>query len=250
MPRKGKSYYISSEGPADASLTTGLQWLVQSAREHDTAGLVVVSTLQNLRNLAWNKNAAIFEALEKSQNCTVEGASLRLMTLRRKDIYLWNGPILAIYGGQKLLDAVDALDGTADVLCIPWSRAEAQAWIDTWGAVELGQPTASGSPPSQLPEVVNDALSQLTSSVNLATGIVHSSDKQQAIETLETLFHNHVTVDPERIRQELLLLGWKPDGAQGVKKLAEMIWAGRHPRGSTGRASDDLWQYWRKSRSG
>lgn len=249
MPRSGKSFYIENVGPHDGPLTQGLQWMIQSAQESGE-GLVAVNQPQNLGNLSWSSHASVFNALASAGKCSVGGVALSLMTLRSKDIYHWDGPILVVYGSAKIRDAVDSLDGKGDVLLVPWDREEAQSWIDTWGANELGSAETDPPAPSPrntgLPQVVTSALGRLTQIVNLSTGIVHPSDKQAAVETLETLYHKGAGVTPEQIRQQLVRSGWRPDGANDVKKLAEMIWSGRRPKTSTGHANESLWQSWIK----
>ena len=71
----------------------------------------------------------------------------------------------------------------------------------------------------------------LTHAVNLNTGILHSSDYERAVRTLETLFRKSAECDPELIRRQLIRMGWRPKDAASVKELAEKIWAGRRPEG-------------------
>jgi hypothetical protein len=95
-----------------------------------------------------------------------------------------------------------------------------------------------------LPAVTAAAIRWLTDSVNLNTGIVHPSDKEQAIEMIETLFHKGALPDTEMMRQELIRNGWTPADAQSVKKLAETIREGGRPRSSKGSANSELWDLW------
>jgi len=246
MNRKGKSHFVSSVGPQDEAIVRGVQWLLAEAEKSGNVGIIAVSTKGNLDNIAnWSQLADLFNQLRKHGSATVQGVTLKLMTLRDKQTYSFDGPILVVYGGQKLLDAVDGVTGHASVLYIPWSDGDCDQWGQTWHATELGQnvsPEAQQSEPTSGATFV--ALESLTHQVNLNTGIVHSSDRESAIRTLETLYHKQAPVTPDLIRQQLIRLGWNPKDAGDVEKLAEMIWAGRRPKKSTGKADDGLWDFW------
>ncbi len=206
---------------------------------------------QNLLNIAnWSKLAPILRQLHKEEHCEHNSTKLRLFTLKEKALYSWNGPILVIYGGQKLLDAVDTLTGSASVLYIPWGSEDYSGWVSTWGAQNLLGGTSTPIPSDPANDVLFYALKGLTDYVNLRTGIINSSDKEQAVRTLETLYHNNAKVEPEQIRQRLVRLGWNPKHAADVKKLAEMIWEGRRPKGSSGKGNEDLWSYWERKVAG
>jgi len=244
MARRGKSLYIRSTGPNDKALETGLKWLVDEAARRTGVGLVAVSVKGILENLSWSKFASIFTALHKDAECRVGTVTLRLFSGRKPTVASWDGPVLVIHGGQKLLDVVDALHGTADVLFIPWIEGEYENWAGTWNATPVGeesQPEATTEPTTGVAFI---ALRDLTEEVNVSTGIVHPSDRDTAIRTLETLHHKHSGATPEQIRRQLLRLGWNPKDAQSVMELAESIASGRRPKSSTGRADEELWRYW------
>lgn len=232
MPRRGKSFYIESQGPNDAALTEGIRWLLSEAAKAGKEGLVAVSYLQNLRNLSWSCLAPVFDQLARRGSAAVQGVQLRLLTLRKGDIYAWDGPILILMGTRKLWDAVDTIDGTADALLVPWNREVAQDWIDTGSAQQLGatseadasEPDADTQQPKMLWQL---ALDHLTAHVNLNTGIIQPSDKLHAVRTLETLFYKRELPDSKAVRQYLMRSGWQAGHARDVGKLTSMIGRGR-----------------------
>ncbi|QDU76933.1 hypothetical protein Pan97_39900 [Bremerella volcania] len=173
MTRKGNSHFISSTGPKDQAVIRGVQWLLAEAKQAGNVGIVAVSTKGNLENIAnWTEIAGLFNQLRKSGTATVQGITLQLMTLRGNKTYNFDGPILAIYGGQELLDVVDGISGNASVLYVPWSDGDCDQWVQTWHATELGQDAA---PETQQSEPTTGAafiaLDSLTHGVNLNTGI-------------------------------------------------------------------------------
>ncbi len=194
MSRKGQSFYIDSHGPDEESLIAGTKCLMSAASKCNNVGVIAVHSKQNLNNLHGSKFGTLFADLAKHNTLDISGITLRLFTMRMSGISSCNDPILALYGYQKLLDAIDALDGQADVLFVPWNREEAQDWIDTWDAKELsgtGEIVISPDKTIEPPKLWHIALDRLTALLNLSTGIIHSSDKLHAITTLETLYHKN-----------------------------------------------------------
>ncbi|HEX3999759.1 MAG TPA: hypothetical protein VHX65_14505 [Pirellulales bacterium] len=246
MNRNGSSSFIRSTGPRDDAIIAGVRWLISEAKKAGNTGIVAVSTKANLDNIAnWSQLAALFTSLRQSERVAIEGVTLHLVNLKSNRPHTFNGPVLVIYGGQELLDAVDSIAGSSPVLYIPWEGDEFANWAQTWQATELGKPAAETRPQTEPTSgTAYFALKSLTNDVNLNTGITHPSDRESAIRTLETLFHKGAPITPETIRQQLIRLGWEPKDASKVKELAEMIWEGRRPKKSTGRADDQLWNYW------
>ena len=248
MTRYRPSYYIKSSGPQDAALVRGMQWLVGEAQSANQTGVVAVSQLMNLTNVAqWSQLAPFFHELRNRRQATITGVSIELFTLKTQDMENETAPVLVVYGGRRLLKAVDALMRVPSVLYIPWQGTEHEDWAATWGASDLDaeEQVAQREP---LSGVACTAINELTQIVNLATGIAHPSDYEQAVKTLETLYRKGAACTPETIRQQLIRLDWQPEDADRVKSLAEKIWQGRRPRSSTGQADDALWENWNRSR--
>lgn len=250
MPRKGKSYYIGSQGPDDGAIQTGVKWLYQKAQAIGKPALIAVSTKGILENIQWATYATLFIALKRNDEAVVASVQFKLMTLRSK-VWRWDGPALVIYGGQGLLDAVDALEGNIDVLYIPWTGNDGDGWIATWNAQKLGgQGEGEARNADVLPRVAEEALARLTRIVNLWTGIGHPGDYDQAVRTIETLIRKGALADAELVRQDLIRRGWQPAHAQKVSDLASKLLDGRRPRGSTGAADERLWALWQEKAEG
>jgi len=250
MPRRGKSFYIESFGPDDAALCTGLKWLVNESKRRKTTGLIAVYQKSILDNISrWSKSAFLPMTMKSGGTCSKDGVRLALMIANQENITHWDGPILAIYNGQDLLDVVDSLEGTADVLYIPFMRDDHRDWVGTWDAIPLntGEAERKNDEASQeVPAIVKTALRRLTEYVNLSSGIKKLEDREEAIRTVETLYHMNADTNPELIRRFLVRSGWEPRHAKEVKQISEMIFEGRRPKGSKGRADKDLWGFWMK----
>lgn len=100
-------------------------------------------------------------------------------------------------------------------------------------------------PPVALHPMVTAALQHLTATVNLKTGIIHSSDHQKAVEIFETLHLAGIPYEPAEIRAGLVGQGgWGPKDADEVTKLAADMAEGKRLRGRTGKAIQGLLDYW------
>ena len=246
MPRNRPSYYIGSTGPQDEAIITGFRWLINEAANQNQVGYVAVSRKANLDNIShWSQLAPILNSLSKYGVVQVQNVTLNLITPRDRYMFTSKGPVLAIYGGQSLLDIIDSNPDVTCALYIPWQGQEHADWSATWNATRLDsdepQPSEQKEP---LSGVAFFALESLTKIVNLSTGITHPSDREHAIRCLETLFHKNAQCNPETIRRQLVRLRWQPSDAAKVKEIADMIWNGRRPKKSTGRADEELWNYW------
>lgn len=241
MIRHGQSLYIESIGPDPATLKRGVAWLTRRCMELNCNGIVAVRTKGSLESFGWSELESLFLALHKHGQCRVSGVTVQLFTSQKPFAKLHNSPILVIHGDRDLLDKVDSIPGTADVLFIPWNKEEQDEWAATRGATILGCDTASDSAP--LSGVAYTALLVLTEKTK-RSGIGHSDDRSYAIRTLETLYRKGVVCAPRLIRQQLIRMGWFPKDAELVEQLAEQIWDGRRPDGSVGEPDDELWNYW------
>jgi hypothetical protein len=246
MPRNRPSYYIESTGPQDEAIITGFQWLIKEAANQNKVGYVAVPMKANLDNIShWSQLSSILNSLRKNSVIQINDVTLNLITSRNRYISTLNGPVLVIYGGQSLLDIIDSIPDITCALYIPWEGHEHTDWSATWNATRLGDDESQSSEQKEpLSGIPFFALESLTKSINLSTGITNSSDRDQAIRYLETLFHKQARCNPETIRRQLVRLGWQPSDAAKVKEIADMIWGGRRPKRSTGRADGELWNYW------
>jgi hypothetical protein len=258
MSRSGRSYFIESTGADEPALVKGFNWLLAEAKVSGNRGLIAVSQKSNLDNIArWSSFAPVLLQLKKQGTANFSTVTLQLFTLGNHSVYNWSGPILVVYGGQKLLDAVDSIEGSVSVLYIPWLENEYADWVTTRNAIPW---MSTGNAKPQMKRraeameltsgVVLVALQRLTEGVNLNTGISHGSDYTRTVKYLETLFRKNADVTPELIFRHLMTLrdaegrGWRSEDATEVKNLAEKIWAGKSVKESTGVADERIWAYW------
>ncbi|WP_147465008.1 hypothetical protein [Halococcus sp. IIIV-5B] len=249
-------YYIESHGPKEDAVKLGLQWLVQLGNQDTNKQKALIATRVK-RTLEGVVESVVGEkavkALKNKNPVTVGDIEMRHMT-ERIDVHSWSGgPILAVYPSRDLLDKIDEMRGVTDVLVIPWHRDDVQFWIDQWGATELGSRNAKQNEreaPSIDDNIVEEALHDLDSLVNVSTGLTHSSDRSQAIEMFNILHRNGYKFDPEAIRIWLVAeKDWSPTNADDVQEIAEGVKNGKRFQYESGRWVNDILDQW-KDRAG
>lgn len=133
--------------------------------------------------------------------------------------------IIAYFAEDKMLEALDGLDLVAGIVAIPDLPEQAESWITRWNPVVHGKPRASRPVPLIEDPIVANALSALTSWINLAHAVMNPRDKEHADETLRILRAKGHTLVPVQIKSWAIRNGWKPGAADELAKLATRIGA-------------------------
>lgn len=244
--------YIDTEGPGATELRPAFSWFLrQIANSADRRGLLAVPGKGNLTGTGIETvlGTTTVKNLSKNNRVRVQGLTIELMTERINPRF-WSGPVLAVYAGDRLLDMVDSLETPSKILFVPWLRKEGQAWARMWSARELG---STDEPPARQfsNPTVRAALESLTDSVNLSTGLAHSSDRDAAIQMFRLLHDAGEQFDPEETRSWLISeLDWEPRHANEVRNVANGVLTGKKFRVS----SRDVWasnimEQWREKGS-
>jgi hypothetical protein len=249
--RNRTSLYVKSEGPKSDAMKRGFGWLLGLAQnENKKSGLLAIPVLDNLQGViaeVLGDNAV--KSLRQGNSINLNSIVSVSIITERKDVFNHQGPVLAAYPNKKLLDKIDNMRGVSDVLVIPWSLQQVQYWIETWQAVELGATENSQTATTFSDPVVEEALKNLTSRVNLSTGIGHPMDKAATVDLFRKLKAAKITYDPSEVRGWLVRHGWESDDADAVKDIAEKIQQGRSVRAAQGGWADDIVSIWRERAS-
>jgi hypothetical protein len=117
-------------------------------------------------------------------------------------------------------DDIQKLDDLLiDVLIfVPWSKTEGDTWATKWAAETLGVPNAVHT--IDLTPAVVEALKNLTSSVNLSTGLQHSLDKGHAKKCFADLQDAGSVWNPAEIEKWAVQNGWKAVHAEALASLS------------------------------
>lgn len=126
---------------------------------------------------------------------------------------------LAFYVSTDSISVLDQLDFEC-LIFVPWLDKEGVQWAQKWNADTHGASTAGAE--VNLPEDVIAALKNLTTCVNLSTGLGHSSDKEKenAERTFSKLRLGGIKWNPAEIKKWAVRNGWRADDAQELATLS------------------------------
>jgi hypothetical protein len=119
----------------------------------------------------------------------------------------------------KDMNKLDDSWGAQAVVYLPWNDREDQEWRATWRPETIG-PDTWKAPASNLPKSVENALGQLTQSINLGTGLTHPSDKKQAVRVIAGLRAAGHSFDPVEVRRWAQRNGWSSKAAADLEAIA------------------------------
>lgn len=153
------------------------------------------------------------------------GGQLRHATLQTLRGSGRRAVIIAYFAEDKMLEALDGLDLVAGIVAIPDLPEDATSWITRWNPVVHGQQHASEPAPLIDDPVVANALSALTSWINLGHAVMNPRDKEHTDETLRILRAKGHALVPSQIKSWAIRNGWKPGAADELAKLAARIGA-------------------------
>jgi hypothetical protein len=163
---------------------------------------------------------AVAKALLKGQPVTItKGAMMRLesaQTFRGHTSHgLFVGAHISVKDMNKLDDSWDA----QAIVYLPWNDMEGQEWRATWNPETFG-PIVKNPPVSSFSAPVENALSQLTQSINLGTGLGHPSDKRHAERVIDKLRADGYSFEPAEVRRWARRNGWSSNAAADLESIA------------------------------
>ena len=148
---------------------------------------------------------------------------------------------------------IDDHDCVHSIIAIPWVKENTIEWIKTWKPQDIRNNSAELTTEKAVSCVVQKAMEDLTSSINMSTGIHHSADEEQAKTYILALHHHGELKDATELRGYLVReLGWDSNDAQDMYKLVDTLNSGRFFKG--GSREKKVWKYymdnWRKECAG
>lgn len=131
------------------------------------------------------------------------------------------------------------------IIAIPWVNDSIKKWVQTWSPIELRgklEIVAIQEPSC----IIKKALKDLTESINMSTGIKHSSDNDLA-KTYILALHKHELLDPDVIQAYLLkALNWQSEFVNDVIKLVTTLNNNNYFQGGDRNNIDYHYERWRK----
>lgn len=125
----------------------------------------------------------------------------------------------------------DEFESVTAIIAHQWSEDGVKEWAKTWGAADIL--TNEVSEKHKLPhKVIQNALSDLTNSINMSTGILNTSDENLCKTYLRALNKYEYELDPTEINSYLIsALNWQSDNAKDVIKLIDKLNSGGYFKG-------------------
>lgn len=148
-----------------------------------------------------------------------EGVTMTLESTRTFQPHSRGGLLVGAHVSLKEMSRLDDSWETQAIIYLPWIDEEAKEWQATWQPEIVGS-TAEKPPDVGLPDPVEEALSRLTQSINLGTGLAHPSDKRHAERVIADLRAAGHSYDPADIRRWAQRNGWDSKAAGDLEAIA------------------------------
>lgn len=224
-------FFIHAYGPDAEAENNGVVWLAAETARRGTSGAIVVSGLDSISSLsrAIGSEAAAFA--QKNRYFTINGTRIEVFSSRTQPPH-FDGPVLVPWANDAMVNAAEEL-GPPAICGIPWAENDLAEWKHAWNPVDPRTGKSVGEAPVTVSNpLVERALISLTSTANMATGIHHPSDEQQAKRLFKALYICGERLDEVEIRTWAISHNWQPRHADNLAELAGKIAAGRRVKGA------------------
>lgn len=224
-------YYINSVGSDTAKLNTALKNFFKRISAKNI--LLAVPQKDNLDGAIKDVFGDKFvKSLLKGENVVVGDKKFSLMTCRTGPQFSHEGAVLAIHATKGLLDKIDNLHGTTDILLVPWIEDDLAEWVPRWQAIDIETDQKAGG--IELPKDVKENIDNLNAVVNVSTGLSHPSDRDYAIKLFKRMKSDGIPFNPDEIKNYLIAeKKWHSDNANQVFQIADGILKGKRFRTRT-----------------
>lgn len=186
-------------------------------------------------------------------NVSVNGFPVPL-TIETKNTYSKNrystiNKDIVIAFGMNLdeLEVLDDYDCAEHIVAIPWLRERTMPWIERWNAVEItGKTRQATESKSGLSEIAKVAFEELSSCINMSTGLSHPSDESRAKTYVRALHKFEPTLNEGDVVSYLVSqLNWTSAHANEVGKLVKTLNEGRHFKGGEKTGLQNHYKRWK-----
>jgi hypothetical protein len=124
---------------------------------------------------------------------------------------------LVFYVSEQAILNLDDLNFDC-LIFVPWLDADGKEWAAKWNAQTAAAKTEGAK--IDLPREVVESLESLTISVNLSTGLGHTSDKENAKRKFSLLQEQGIYWNPVELEKWAVRNGWKASDAKELSDLS------------------------------
>lgn len=142
---------------------------------------------------------------------------------------------------------IDDYSSIKYIIAIPWLKKNTEGWIKTWGAEDIsGKPEDADKTFPEPTMIVKKAMSNLTASINMSTGISNPSDNNRAKTFVKALYKYEDDLNSDVVSSYLIReLHWTPRHAQDVKKLIDTLNQGKFFQGGEKVGLKEYYKKWK-----
>jgi len=142
---------------------------------------------------------------------------------------------------------IDDYHSVKYIIAIPWIKKLTEKWIRTWSAKEISGKKNSEEKYSEPSSIVKLAMQELTSKINMTTGINHPMDNDRAKTYIKSLHKYEKELDADLVGAYLVReLNWDTRHAKDIEKLIETLNSGRFFRGGQKTGLQNYYKRWKK----
>jgi len=160
--------------------------------------------------------------------------SLRIETIRTFNNYFDSKVIIICFGlrSEEIYNYED-YEGVVGIVAHQWVDPDVQNWAKTYGAINID--TGESIEKTKLPNmVVQNAFRDLTQSINMSTGIMHSDDNNRCKTYIRALREYKYELNSHEIFSFLTSeLNWDIDNVKDVIKLIDKVNSGGYFQGGS-----------------
>ncbi len=229
-----KRFFINTSGNDDEAYREAIIFACQLAEKDPDIKRVVLLALSN-SNIGWLERLYGSETVKKLYTGIQFNGCNPIFIIKTKKTYSDPHPPqdIVITMGLDAEDVmkIDDFNGVKAIIAIPWLPELLQVWVQTWSPTDIRTKEKPATYPLPNP-LVQEAMKELTSSINKTTGIHHPSDERQAKTYIRALFAYTDGLDGEEVAAYLVReLGWDTEYAKDIKKLIDTLNAGKYFQG-------------------
>ena len=197
----------------EESANSGRRWLTQ----HQDEGVPFILLIAHNRV---DDNAAIHELID---------SGVRYGIPKNFPPDDWpGGPVLAPWPDANAIKRLDRRPTRITSVCVlKWMEEDNRDWLTAHEAIDVTDPTRVPLPATIEDGVVLAALEDISSAVNLSTGMTHYRDHQLVISHLKCLKHSNRELIPEEIVSWALANGWAREHTDRLEDTVKRINAGK-----------------------
>lgn len=211
-------------GPDAEAEKEAFRWLVAKAAELGSDAAVIVPGVQNIDGLdrVLGPHA---ERAKQRRELMIGAVRVHFFTPKTQP-GRFDGPVLVMWADTEMVERAERL-GPPAICATGWTEDGLDGWKRSWAPIDPRTGQADGQA-VELPAAVRGAVESLS---GMGNDVLHPMDKRRAINAFKALRMHGIPFDPALVRSTAITIGWMPDAAERLAKIAQGIAEGRALRG-------------------